>query len=44
MGNIGDRQLVIGDNKKKWKVKVNSESEGWGCEDKTEALLSTLQR
>ena len=30
--------------KKKWKVKVNSESEGWGCEEKTEALPSTLQR
>ena len=40
MGNIGDRKVVMDDNKKK----VKSESEGWGCEEKTEALPSTLQR
>ena len=41
---VCDQQVEMNDNKKKWKVKVNSESEGWGCEDKTEALPSTLQR
>ena len=41
---VCDQQVEMNDNKKKWKVKVNSESEGWGCEEKTEALPSTLQR